>query len=133
MPDRFPADDAKSKKTRVTETGDIESTIPKKKLNEPDDVYKQRTDRVSGWMDYYGGMLLNDPRYQSLPPDMQEAAIQNLRKRIGRQQNIIQPKIDRRTGQIESFTPGKVLEGVNKSMRERPKRQAKNLWNAPPR
>jgi hypothetical protein len=104
----------------------LSNTELKQKTGEPDAVYKQRVDRVNGWMDTYGQKLIDNPRYKALPEDQQKAAIESLRRRIGAQQNAVRPN-------EKGFEPNAVLLGVQKSTREKPKRDARKLWVAPPR
>jgi len=94
------------------------------KKGEPDAVYKQRVERVQGWMDTYGQKLIESPRYQMLPEEQKKAALEMLRRRIGAQQNLRRPN-------ERSFEPGAVLLGVKKSESQRPKRERKQLWSAP--
>ena len=129
MPDRFPKEDEKateSKKTRVTDTGKIETSMPKQKPNEPEEIYNKRVERVNQWMDTYGQKLIDSPRYKSLSDEEKQAALKTLRARIGRQQNAVKPN-------EKSFEPNAVLLGVKKSARERPRKDAKKLWVAPPK
>jgi hypothetical protein len=124
MPDRFPADAAESKKTRVTETGDVETSTPKQKKGESEAVYKDRVQRVNDWMGTYGERLINHPRYKTLPEAEQKQAIESLRRRIGRQQNLKRPN-------ERSFEPNAVLLGVKKSATGKAAREAKNIYNSP--
>lgn len=120
MPERFSQDEAKSK-TRVTADGKIEAPLPKPKKGEPEAVFNQRKARVEGWMDEYGQKLLDSPRYKAMTADEQKAAMQLLRARIGRQQNLKQPKPN-------SFEPNAVLLGVKKSAATKARRQSKYLY-----
>ena len=123
MPDFFPKDDGK-KGTRVTDKGDIETSVPEQKKGEPDAIYKQRVQRVEGWMDTYGGKLLANPRYQALPDDQKKEALEALRRRIGAQQSLIRPN-------ERSLEPNAVLLGVTKSAATKTKRDRSKLWVAP--
>lgn len=104
----------------------LSNTELKQKTGEPDAIYQQRVDRVNGWMETYGQKLIDNPRYKALPEDQQKAAIESLRRRIGTQQNAVKPN-------EKSFEPSAVLLSVQKSAREKPKKDAKKLWVAPPR
>jgi len=94
----------------------------RQKVGEPEAIYKQRVQRVEGWMQEYGDKLLSHPRYGTLTATQQEAAIESLRRRIGTQQNAAQPKLG-------TLAPEKVIQSVLKSEATRPKRDAGKLWS----
>ena len=96
------------------------------KVGEPEAVYKQRVERVEGWMSEYGDKLLSHPSYSLLTESQKQAAIENLRRRIGTQQNATRPR-------LESLAPEKVIQSVLKSEATRPKREAGKLWSPPAR
>jgi hypothetical protein len=96
----------------------------RQKVGEPEAIYKQRVQRVEGWMSEYGDKLLSHPRYGTLTAAQQEAAIESLRRRIGTQQNATRPRLD-------SLTPERIIQSVLKSEATRPKREAGKLWSPP--
>lgn len=98
----------------------------KQKTGEPDEIFKQRVERVNQWMDTYGQKLIDSPRYKSLSDEEKQAALKTLRARIGRQQNAVKPN-------EKSFEPSAVMLGMKKAERTRPRRDAKKLWVAPPK
>ena len=123
MPDRFEKENKKTG-TRILPDGKINTGMIRQKVGEPEAVYKQRVERVEGWMSEYGDKLLSHPRYGTLTEAQQEAAIESLRRRIGAQQNATRPRLD-------GFAPEKVIQSVLKSEATRPKREAEKLWSPP--
>ena len=123
MPERFEKEDKKTG-TRILPDGKIDAGMIRQKVGEPEAIYKQRVQRVEGWMSEYGDKLLSHPSYSLLTESQKQAAMESLRRRIGAQQNAAQPKLD-------TLAPEKVIQSVLKSEATRPKRDAGKLWVSP--
>lgn len=113
-----------SRFTKEAEGRGLKYDFVRPKVGEPEAVYKQRVERVEGWMSEYGDKLLSHPSYSLLTESQKQAAIENLRRRIGTQQNATRPRLD-------SFAPEKVIQSVLKSEATRPKGEAGKLWSPP--
>lgn len=112
--------------TKAAEARGLKYDFVRPKVGEPEAIYKQRVQRVEGWMQEYGDKLLSHPSYSLLTESQQQAAMESLRRRIGAQQNAAQPKLG-------TLAPEKVIQSVLKSEATRPKRDAGKLWVAPTR
>lgn len=123
MPERFEKED-KGTGTRILPDGKIDAGMIRQKVGEPEAIYKQRVQRVEGWMQEYGDKLLSHPSYSLLTESQKKAAMESLRRRIGAQQNAAQPKLG-------TLAPEKVIQSVLKSEATRPKRDAGKLWVSP--
>ncbi len=100
------------------------STELKPKPGEPDAIFKQRKERVEGWMTIYGDKLTSNPRYNLLSESEKKAALELLRDRIGRQQNLRKPN-------LAALEPTAVLLGARKSAASKTKRQSRYLYSQP--
>ena len=110
--------------TKAAEARGLKYDFVRPKVGEPEAIYKQRVQRVEGWMQEYGDKLLSHPSYSLLTESQQQAAMESLRRRIGAQQNAAQPKLG-------TLAPEKVIQSVLKSEATRPKRDAGKLWVSP--
>lgn len=110
--------------TKAASEQGLKYDFVKPKTGEPDVIYKQRVERVEKWMEDYGKKLIEHPRYKSMSAEDQKAAVENLRRRIGRQQNAVKPN-------MKGLEPGAVLLGVKKSAARKPGQDRKKLWVAP--
>lgn len=89
-----------------------------------DETHRARGTKVEGWITEYGERLISHPRYQSLTPERQKAALQNLRERIGREANQKRPD-------LRNFRPMEVFRSVRESERERLRRDRGKLVTSP--
>lgn len=92
-----------------------------RKPGEPDTVYRQRVERVEGWLQTYGEKLISNSQYKSLSGEQKRAALESLRLRIGSQQNMKRPSLD-------TFDAESIIRSVKRSAASKPRRDAKQLW-----
>lgn len=85
-----------------------------------EETHRARGTKVEGWITEYGGRLIDHPRYKSLSPAQQKAALENLRRRIGEQANQKRPD-------LRNFRPMEVFRSVRESERARPRRDRGKL------
>lgn len=97
---------------------------PKQKPGEPEDVYRERVEKSRGWFQEYGAKLVSDPSFNSLTPDQQEKAIENLRQRIGAQANLTRAS-------ERGFAPSQIIRSVREGERSRARNRGKFIWTPP--
>jgi len=89
-----------------------------------EETQRERAGKVEEWMKEYGGQLVDSPRYGAMSETQQKAAIELLRRRIGKNANLRRPN-------LSQFRPLDVIRAARESEREKPRRERRKLVTAP--